>query len=201
MIKKRFWKKIYEKLSFRPVFRIFQGVRFMDRVPKFLTLPNFKGGQVPGYPTQEPDQGTFNIFSTDKILFTTKAAIKTHSRLQKDTWISPKNPFSTLINMTHKRHLNLSKKSFLHSDWHDLIHQLLVSPGKLSLSAWQIDSDQWEWRSWRIDQSEERRIMRHETWVSLACIQFSVSWKCTDRQYNIQYSKLISNKVTIIVFS
>ena len=26
--------------------------------PRFLTLPNFKGGQVPRYPTQEPDQGT-----------------------------------------------------------------------------------------------------------------------------------------------
>ena len=32
----------------------FRGVRFLGRVPRFLTLPNFKGGQVPGYPTLGP---------------------------------------------------------------------------------------------------------------------------------------------------
>ena len=45
-------------MSFRPVFRIFQGVRFLGTLPRKLTLLNFRGGQVPGYSTQEPDQGT-----------------------------------------------------------------------------------------------------------------------------------------------
>ena len=36
----------------------FRGVRFLGTLPRKLTLLNFRGGQVPGYPTQEPDQGT-----------------------------------------------------------------------------------------------------------------------------------------------
>ena len=48
-------ENIFMKFSVLDQFsEFFRGVRFLGRVPRFLTLPNFKGGQVPGYPTLGP---------------------------------------------------------------------------------------------------------------------------------------------------